>query len=1157
MQLLKFALALATLLSTTMEMFGQDPTAQKVQPDVSNSFYWPTGSADRTAQNFVELIASGRFTGGTWLGPDHNRYRKDESGDPVHGITLGAYSASEFHLGFDIMNNVSDDVDPRHPVYAIADGQVVVLTHGTNKNEQDNNSWGNTACSEIEDASLNLSEQWPSGCISLNYPTDQNARSGNAVLVIRHQLASGATFYAVYGHLIDANQRPRNLPSGSSANSNLAIEKNGRRPFQNGDVFLAGELIGYTGDWGYGRHLHFGISPYPIFKSMGLAGYDKNSSTDWPITGIDPSDCTNYPSNCLPTGFFKGQSELGEPMYGANLSSQKSGMSDAQFSLINSQINPIDFITNPANLANNWISAAGASTTAPNVQTTTPTANVSVVPGQVVAVPAQAQSSNGFVGPVQGSTHVLSGNPENSEAITIASDGPAVLADGLTIDTQSVVYIPGTVSSGSTYILEVSHVFQDSQGNIGSSVPQYVTLQVADGSSQGQGLTQTKRLTKKPSAVHGMDDPQPTPPAITALGATSGLVAGSNLTIYVVGTGIDPSSVQATLTGTGCPSGVCAATAGDVTSSSYVGTFTGANAPAQDGTYQLYLQNGSGAGPSNGYPVTVYPALAASCSPGADSTPVNADVTFTASASGGLPPYSFSWENGAAVGSGSPITARYASGGFLAANDVYASDQLGNQVRATCGLTVQAGTPAIVSLSFGGSALVSGSPFSGVLAGANFDPSSFQLWFCAPDESVCVQQPPSGVTAYSGMDGSTAQLAAVSLPAGTWVAKVRNGSGPWSNASPSFAVAAPPVVPAPGTCSPSAGQVGDVSFANVALDPSSTPTVSVFDFTFTSGSAHAMADTHAYFYGAGCPPRVDYLFSPAVSFAAGQNTVRVAYDAAAGTTWASANGAATAPQYVGVGLASVMVHASDNVANAGTSPDFLIPQPPPTPIPAAPELYQTSLFGDPSLSAYWRMEGGAADSTANANAGSAASVSFGTQYGIFGQGAALDGSSSSIRVPDAASLDPTASLTVSLWVRPTGAGSQYEVYLAKSDPGDAGGSTSYALGLLSGDGYIFGHVRAVSGGGYLASSVTRAAIAGAWTHLALTYDGSCVRLYVNGAEAAAPLAASGPIMVAAGDLLLGSENAIAGTLLQGSLDDVSIFGRALTAAEVLHLYSGN
>ena len=69
-----------------------------------------------------------------------------------------------------------------------------------------------------------------------------------------------------------------------------------------------------------------------------------------------------------------------------------------------------------------------------------------------------------------------------------------------------------------------------------------------------------------------------------------------------------------------------------------------------------------------------------------------------------------------------------------------------------------------------------------------------------------------------------------------------------------------------------------------------------------------------------------------------------------------------------------------------------------------------------------------------------------------------------------------------------------------------------------------------------------------WTHLATTYDGTTLRLFVNGAQVG-QLAFSGSITTSTGALRIGG-NAIWGECFQGDIDEVRIYNRALTATEI-------
>jgi hypothetical protein len=70
----------------------------------------------------------------------------------------------------------------------------------------------------------------------------------------------------------------------------------------------------------------------------------------------------------------------------------------------------------------------------------------------------------------------------------------------------------------------------------------------------------------------------------------------------------------------------------------------------------------------------------------------------------------------------------------------------------------------------------------------------------------------------------------------------------------------------------------------------------------------------------------------------------------------------------------------------------------------------------------------------------------------------------------------------------------------------------------------------------------------AWTHLAATYDGSSLRLYINGA-APATMALPGSIATSAGPLRIGG-NSVWGEYFSGLIDNLRIYDRALSGAEL-------
>ena len=68
------------------------------------------------------------------------------------------------------------------------------------------------------------------------------------------------------------------------------------------------------------------------------------------------------------------------------------------------------------------------------------------------------------------------------------------------------------------------------------------------------------------------------------------------------------------------------------------------------------------------------------------------------------------------------------------------------------------------------------------------------------------------------------------------------------------------------------------------------------------------------------------------------------------------------------------------------------------------------------------------------------------------------------------------------------------------------------------------------------------------THLAVTFDGATLRMFVDGAQVSSG-AAAGAAIVTSGALRIGG-NSVWGEYFRGLIDEVRIYNRPLTAAEI-------
>ena len=69
-----------------------------------------------------------------------------------------------------------------------------------------------------------------------------------------------------------------------------------------------------------------------------------------------------------------------------------------------------------------------------------------------------------------------------------------------------------------------------------------------------------------------------------------------------------------------------------------------------------------------------------------------------------------------------------------------------------------------------------------------------------------------------------------------------------------------------------------------------------------------------------------------------------------------------------------------------------------------------------------------------------------------------------------------------------------------------------------------------------------------WTHLAATFDGTTLRLYVNGAQVSS-VAKTGSIVTSTNPLQIGGDN-IYGQYFAGLIDDVRVYNSALSQSEI-------
>ena len=217
-------------------------------------------------------------------------------------------------------------------------------------------------------------------------------------------------------------------------------------------------------------------------------------------------------------------------------------------------------------------------------------------------------------------------------------------------------------------------------------------------------------------------------------------------------------------------------------------------------------------------------------------------------------------------------------------------------------------------------------------------------------------------------------------------------------------------------------------------------------------------------------------------------------------------------------------------------------------VPATATTYTAtySVAQNQGLVAAYGFEEGTGASTADSsgfgNTGALTDTAW-NATGRYGKALTFNGTSSSVNVVDNNSLDLTNRMTLEAWVRPT-TSAGWQTVLLKENPAQS--DLVYAL---------YGNDPAAGAAAYLrsgsattsATNTTRLPL-NTWTHVAATYDGSNIRLYQNGTLVTTK-AFTGTMANSTGPLRIGG-NSVWGEWFQGSIDEVRVYNRALSAAEI-------
>jgi concanavalin A-like lectin/glucanase superfamily protein len=222
-------------------------------------------------------------------------------------------------------------------------------------------------------------------------------------------------------------------------------------------------------------------------------------------------------------------------------------------------------------------------------------------------------------------------------------------------------------------------------------------------------------------------------------------------------------------------------------------------------------------------------------------------------------------------------------------------------------------------------------------------------------------------------------------------------------------------------------------------------------------------------------------------------------------------------------------------------------------------LATAAIFASPALATtapvgVWNLDEGSgttvSDVSGNGNNGVlSGGVSWVT--GVFGSALSFNGSSGQVKVSDNTALEPSATVTVSAWVEQAGSPGDYRYVLAKG----ANGCIAASYGLYTGpDGGLEFYVAQGHGASYARSPDAGQGIWDGKWHLAVgTYDGSTIRLYLDGTQVGQGTAWSGALeylLPNSNDFYIGNYPGCSDHGFAGAVDNVMVWNRVLGASEI-------
>jgi uncharacterized membrane protein len=175
--------------------------------------------------------------------------------------------------------------------------------------------------------------------------------------------------------------------------------------------------------------------------------------------------------------------------------------------------------------------------------------------------------------------------------------------------------------------------------------------------------------------------------------------------------------------------------------------------------------------------------------------------------------------------------------------------------------------------------------------------------------------------------------------------------------------------------------------------------------------------------------------------------------------------------------------------------------------------------------------------------------------GKFGKALSFDGADDYVEVLDDDSLDGMPALSVEVWIKPADLQVDWAKVLAKAF--NDGTKGSYYLQVTDSDKLEFCVANTTSGPLNNCVASDNNITVDVWTHIVGVYNGQNLTMYVNGTLQSAASALTGSVNNSVYNLTIGRQSDIDDAFFNGSIDEVRIYSRALSADEIRAHYEAN